>query len=54
MTRLGFLLARTLRREAPLAALSVAIVGVRFFGLARAICRYGERYVSHKATFQIL
>ena len=34
--------------------LSLAIVGVRFFGIARAGCRYGERYVSHDATFRIL
>lgn len=34
--------------------LAVAIVGVRFFGLARAICRYGERYVSHEVTFRLL
>ncbi len=38
----------------PLAALAVSITGVRFFGISRAVCRYGERYVSHKATFQIL
>ena len=38
----------------PLAALAVAITGVRFFGISRAVCRYGERYMSHKATFQIL
>lgn len=36
------------------AELSVAIVGVRFFGLARAICRYGERYISHNVTFRLL
>lgn len=34
--------------------LSLAIVGVRFFGISRAIFRYGERYVSHNATFRIL
>lgn len=33
-------------------ALSLAIVGVRFFGISRAICRYGERYVSHSMAFQ--
>ncbi|MBP2634838.1 MAG: putative multidrug export ATP-binding/permease protein [Firmicutes bacterium] len=38
----------------PVSELSVAIVGVRFFGLARAICRYGERYVSHNVTFRLL
>lgn len=37
-----------------LGELSSIIVGVRFFGLARAICRYGERYVSHDATFRLL
>ena len=34
--------------------LSLAIVGVRFFGIARAVCRYGERYVAHDATFRLL
>lgn len=34
--------------------LSLAIVSVRFFGIARAVCRYGERYVAHDATFRIL
>lgn len=38
----------------PLAALSVAIVGVRFFGLARAVLRYLERYAAHAATFSLL
>ena len=36
------------------AELSVAIVGVRFFGLARAVARYAERYTSHDVTFQLL
>ncbi|MBS4913530.1 MAG: thiol reductant ABC exporter subunit CydC [Veillonella sp.] len=35
-----------------LAALSLAIVGVRFFGISRAVCRYIERYVSHHMAFQ--
>jgi ATP-binding cassette subfamily C protein CydC len=34
--------------------LSVAIVGVRFFGISRALCRYAERYVSHNVTFRLL
>lgn len=34
--------------------LSLAIVAVRFFGISRAIFRYGERYMSHDATFRIL
>lgn len=37
-----------------IAELSVAIVGVRFFGVARAVFRYLERYISHDATFRIL
>ena len=38
----------------PLAALALSITGVRFFGISRAVFRYGERYISHKATFHIL
>ena len=37
-----------------IAALEVAIVGVRFFGVSRGIFRYGERYVSHTVTFRLL
>ncbi len=36
------------------AALSIAIVGVRFFGIARGAFRYLERLVSHKAAFRLL
>ncbi|QBD78762.1 thiol reductant ABC exporter subunit CydC [Ktedonosporobacter rubrisoli] len=36
------------------AALSIAIVGVRFFGIARGAFRYLERLVSHQATFRLL
>ncbi|GLV58359.1 thiol reductant ABC exporter subunit CydC [Dictyobacter sp. S3.2.2.5] len=36
------------------AALNVAIVGVRFFGIARGGFRYLERLVSHRATFRLL
>lgn len=32
--------------------LSLAIVGVRFYGISRAVCRYIERYVSHHMAFQ--
>ena len=38
----------------PLAALNIAIVGVRFFGITRGISRYGERLVSHNLAFKIL
>ena len=37
-----------------IAVLQVAIVGVRFFGIARGLFRYLERYLSHQATFQLL
>ncbi len=34
--------------------LQVAIVGVRFFGIARGIFRYAERLISHNITFRLL
>ncbi|MFN8529787.1 MAG: thiol reductant ABC exporter subunit CydC [Anaerolineae bacterium] len=37
-----------------IAELSVAVVGVRFFGIARAVFRYLERLVSHETTFRLL
>ena len=37
-----------------LGTLEVAIVGVRFFGIARAVFRYGERLASHNVTFRLL
>jgi thiol reductant ABC exporter CydC subunit len=37
-----------------IADLQVAIVGVRFFGIARGVCRYLERCVSHEVTFRLL
>ena len=37
-----------------LSQLSLAIAGVRLFALSRAGFRYGERYVTHLATFRIL
>jgi ATP-binding cassette subfamily C protein CydCD len=37
-----------------IAALEVAIVGVRFFGISRAVFRYTERLVSHNVTFRLL
>ena len=36
------------------AELSLAIVGVRFFGISRAVFRYLERLVSHNVTFRLL
>jgi ATP-binding cassette, subfamily C, bacterial CydCD len=37
-----------------IADLSLAIVGVRFFGLSRGILRYLERLVAHNTTFRLL
>lgn len=37
-----------------IADLSVAIVGVRAFGLSRGVLRYLERLVSHDVTFRVL
>ncbi|GHP00331.1 thiol reductant ABC exporter subunit CydC [Reticulibacter mediterranei] len=37
-----------------IAALEVAIVGVRFFGIARGLLRYVERLITHEATFRLL
>jgi thiol reductant ABC exporter CydC subunit len=35
-------------------ALALAIVAVQFFGLSRALFRYGERLVGHDAAFRLL
>ncbi len=40
--------------EPPILELTTAIVGVRFFGIARALFRYAERYVSHDTTLRVL
>ncbi len=37
-----------------LGTLQVAIVGVRFFGIARGVFRYAERLTSHNVTFRLL
>ena len=37
-----------------IAELQVAIVGVRFFGIARGVFRYLERLVSHSVNFRLL
>ncbi len=39
---------------ASVADLGVSVVGVRFFGIARALFRYAERLVSHDVTFRLL
>lgn len=37
-----------------IADISLAVVGVRFFGLARGVFRYFERIISHNTTFKML
>jgi len=53
MTTSAYLLARAALHP-PILDLMVTIVGVRFFGLTRAVFRYFERYVSHDVTFRVL
>lgn len=53
MTTSAYLLARAALHP-PILDLMVTIVGVRFFGLSRAVFRYFERYVSHDVTFRVL
>lgn len=53
MASSAYLLARAALHP-PILDLMVTIVGVRFFGLSRAVLRYFERYVSHDVTFRIL
>jgi thiol reductant ABC exporter CydC subunit len=53
MATAGYLISRAAERPAIL-SLTVAIVGVRFFGLARPIARYLERLTSHDVAFRAL
>jgi ATP-binding cassette, subfamily C, bacterial CydCD len=39
-------------QQPPILTLSVAVVGVRAFGLGRAVLRYAERLVTHDAAFR--
>jgi ATP-binding cassette subfamily C protein CydCD len=49
----GWLITRA-SEHPPLLTLAVAVVGVRFFGIARPVLRYLERLVSHHAAFSVL
>ncbi len=49
----GYLISRAAERPAVL-SLTVAIVGVRFFGLARPVLRYVERLASHDLALRAL
>jgi ATP-binding cassette subfamily C protein CydC len=40
--------------QPPIMTLGVAIVGVRFFGIARSVARYFERLTSHRTVFDQL
>ncbi|PRX47879.1 ATP-binding cassette subfamily C protein CydD/ATP-binding cassette subfamily C protein CydCD [Prauserella shujinwangii] len=48
----GWLIAKA-AQQPPILTLTVAVVGVRAFGLARAGLRYAERLVTHDAAFRI-
>lgn len=54
MATSGFLIAKAALHPSTILLLWVPIVGVRFFGLSRAVFRYAERYFSHDLTFRIL
>ncbi|MCU1422196.1 MAG: transporter ATP-binding protein, partial [Microbacteriaceae bacterium] len=47
----GWLIVRA-SEHPPIMYLLVAIVGVRFFGIGRAVLRYGERLVGHDTAFR--
>jgi ATP-binding cassette subfamily C protein CydC len=53
MTTSAYLIAKAALQPS-IADLQVAIVSVRFFGIARGGFRYLERYVSHQVTFRLL
>jgi ATP-binding cassette subfamily C protein CydC len=53
MATAGYLISRAAERPAVL-SLTVAIVCVRFFGLARPVARYFERLVSHDLALRVL
>ncbi len=53
MTASAYIIARAATQPS-IADLQVAIVGVRFFGIARGVFRYLERLVSHQVNFRLL
>jgi ATP-binding cassette, subfamily C, bacterial CydC len=53
MATAGYLISRAAERPAVL-SLTVAIVAVRFFGLARPLARYFERLASHNLALRVL
>lgn len=53
MATSGYLISRAAEMP-PILALTVAIVGIRFFAISRAVTRYLERLVSHDAALRVL
>ncbi len=53
LTTSGYLISRAAQHPDILRS-RVAIVGVRFFGISRALLRYAERLVSHDLAFRTL
>ena len=54
MSTSAYLIAKAAEHPYTILLLWVPIVGVRFFGTARGVFRYFERYISHDVTFQLL
>ncbi len=53
LTTSGYLISRA-AEQPEILSLTVAIVGVRFFGITRSLLRYSERLVSHDLAFRSL
>ena len=53
MATAGYLISRA-AEQPPILSLTVAIVAVRFFGLARPLARYGERLAAHDLALRTL
>ena len=53
MALAGYLISRCAEHP-PVLSLTVVIVGVRAFGIARPLARYAERLVSHDLAFRVL
>jgi thiol reductant ABC exporter CydC subunit len=54
MATSAYLIAAAALHPSTILLVWVPIVGVRFFGISRAVFRYAEQYVSHDLTFRIL
>ncbi len=50
----AYLIAKAAQHPSTILLLWVPIVGVRAFGTARGVLRYGDRYFSHDVTFRLL